>query len=786
MPVATPAGDLPPRPLMPYSMAGALAELAVAGCLMELGWRGFAGGAGTATAAAAAVALGCVALAGFAALGRFGPHARALLRWAVMGALAGSFASAGALISRGAGYEALMGAAVRTGTMVTAGDPTTTSFGSSIDAGWYGPEGGFPVSVTLETDEVLELGEHLRCVGRVERLADDEWGRRSFMEGKAAAIRAVHIEPERGLSRAPWDAVRERVLSALEPDRDPARALIAGIVCGRTTELAAADADASFSRTGTSHLVAVSGSHLALVSALVILALRVIGAGPAARAAVLAVVMGSYVLFTGCAASALRSLVMVTAALAAQVGGRRAHGISGLALAIMVLVAVQPGVVYDLGFQLSAVSVAAIHLLFGYAEALLQGCRMPRAVASPLALTLVAQLATLPLTVPIFGEVSLVAPIANLLLGPLMTALLVAGLIGAVVSVALPGLSLVWAPALLLSRLSLFVADALAAPPWAAVTVDPSTVGAPLLLAPYGLAAAAYIRWRLPKPRLLAAGSLATVTALGAPTAWMARFAPASITVLDVGQADAILVREGSSALLVDAGVDEQVRYALARQRVTHLDAVVITHWDSDHWGGLPDVLDAFPVDRVLVAKGAAADAPREVKEGPSPLEEIALGSVIRVGGFEARVVWPHGEVAGEENGDSLVLDVTYEGAGGALRMLLTGDTEADEANAYADSVGDIDVLKVGHHGSAASVDEGMLAALTPELAVASAGEGNAYGHPSREARQLLAQVGCPFICTIEAGDVTLFPDEEGARVATARPCPIDARSGYNGSATST
>ena len=118
--------------------------------------------------------------------------------------------------------------------------------------------------------------------------------------------------------------------------------------------------------------------------------------------------------------------------------------------------------------------------------------------------------------------------------------------------------------------------------------------------------------------------------------------------------------------------------------------------------------------------------------------------------------------------------------------MLLTGDTEADEANAYADAVGDIDVLKVGHHGSAASVDEEMLAALTPELAVASAGEGNAYGHPSREARQLLAQAGCPFICTIEAGDVTLFPDDEGARVATARPCPIDARSGYNGSATST
>ena len=771
MPVATPAGDLPPRPLMPYSMAGALAELAVAGCLMDLGWRGFASGAGTATAAAAAVALGCVALAGFAALGRFGPHARALLRWAAMGALAGSFASAGALISRSAGYEALMGAAVRTGTMVTAGDPTTTSFGSSIDAGWYGPEGGFPVGVTLETDELLGSGERLRCVGRVERLPDDEWGRRSFMEGKVAAVRAVHIEPERGSARAPWDAVRERVLSALEPDGDPARALIAGIVCGRTTELAAADADASFSRTGTSHLVAVSGGHLALVSALVVQLASLTRVRPAARTVVLLALMSCYVVFTGGAPSAVRSLVMVAASLLTRLGGRRGHGVSGLALAVIVLVLQQPGVVYDLGFQLSAVSVLFIHLFGGYTEAFMGQTHLPVSVASALAITLVAQLATVPITVPVFGELSLIAPIANLILGPLMTGLLICGLVVVPIVTLVPALGALLAVPLALAQLSIFVAEACAAVPYAAISVDPDSLGHAVWL-PYVLAVAVYVCWKLPSMRTVALVSSACAIALAVHVIRIGWFAPPSLTVLDVGQADSILVRDGASTLLVDAGVDDAVVAALARNEVLRLDAVLITHWDRDHWGGLPAILSAYPVGRLIVAEGASDAMPGELAElNPPPISEVSVGDTLRIGLFAAEVVWPMDEVEGTENADSLVLDLTYQVDGTSLHALLTGDSEADQADRYAASVGDIDVLKLGHHGSAASTDASMLETLDPELCIASAGEGNAYGHPSDEAVKAVQSVGSAFLCTIDVGDISLEPDADGVCVRTQRQC---------------
>ena len=86
--------------------------------------------------------------------------------------------------------------------------------------------------------------------------------------------------------------------------------------------------------------------------------------------------------------------------------------------------------------------------------------------------------------------------------------------------------------------------------------------------------------------------------------------------------------------------------------------------------------------------------------------------------------------MAGEENGDSLVLDVRYDSGGRSLSAVLTGDTEVDQEHDYAELVGRIDVLKLGHHGSAASVDTQVLDVFDPELAIASAGEGNSYGHP--------------------------------------------------------
>lgn len=132
--------------------------------------------------------------------------------------------------------------------------------------------------------------------------------------------------------------------------------------------------------------------------------------------------------------------------------------------------------------------------------------------------------------------------------------------------------------------------------------------------------------------------------------------------------------------------------------------------------------------------------------------------------------VWPRTEVDGLDNPDSLELTIAYAGRGRELLGLLTGDAEQDETGAViaAGDVGDIDFLKVGHHGSEVSLTSEQAEALAPEVAVASAGEGNAYGHPRKECVEALVSAGARFLCTKDVGDVELRPGRDGVMVRTA------------------
>ena len=766
--------ELPVRPHVPASAGAAAAVCAVSALLLQLGWEGYAAGGTAARGAgvyAAVVAAALFALGVAAAMrlvqGRWSQPA-AWLAWAGAGALVATVASGAWLAAWDARCSSVVGRTASSCTFLVTGDASVSDYGVYCTADAYDGDGAYLGAVRLGTDEVYDVGTVISAVGTIEALDDSDWGRSRFMKGEVAVVDAVLVlaaEPSEGF--APIAAARLAALSAIEPEAGEARALLAGIVCGCTTWLNQTEAADDFSRCGLTHLVAVSGSHLAYISLLLEGALRRLRVRPAARMAVLGGAMGAYVVFTGCAPSAVRSVCMVVSGMVAGLGERRSHPLSGLALTVCALVLVDAGTVMDVGFQLSAMSVLFI-LAFGrYLTYLLGRAGLPGWLAEPLSLTLCAQWATIPITVPVFGELSLVAPLANLVAGPLMSALLMAGLVCVPVAALFPPLAPVLAVPCALANASIFVGALFAAVPYAALAMD---VGAAALLPLYALALAVYLLWRDWR-RWQLAGALAVCLLLagGYVVRWT-RFAPAAITVLDVGQADAILVRDGASTLLVDAGVDDEVVAALARNHVLQIDAVLITHWDSDHYGGLVDVLEAYPVGCVIVAAGASESMPSAVSEALTcEVVELACGETLQVGGFSCEMVWPVGEVAGEENEESVVLSVTYDAGGRTLSALLTGDTESDELEQYAAAVGDIDFLKVGHHGSKVSVSEAALAVLQPELAVASAGEGNSYGHPTEACIELLEEAGALFLCTIEAGDVRVCPAADGVRVVVQR-----------------
>ncbi|MFR3452594.1 MAG: MBL fold metallo-hydrolase [Collinsella sp.] len=106
------------------------------------------------------------------------------------------------------------------------------------------------------------------------------------------------------------------------------------------------------------------------------------------------------------------------------------------------------------------------------------------------------------------------------------------------------------------------------------------------------------------------------------------------------------------------------------------LDGVVVTHWDKDHWGGLPDVLEGVRVDRLYVADGAADHIPAELSDGPA-VSELREGDAVRVGSFACELIWPDTGVRGDENADSAVLDVSCEGATRGPSRFVDGDDRA-------------------------------------------------------------------------------------------------------------
>ena len=758
---------MPPQPLMPWTMALCAGLCASCGLVLNVAADALLGEGQTSVTLLWGIpvaAVACVVLA---------RSCMRLARWkrwlyaAAVGLVAGTIVSAGWVIGALRASDALAGRAASSLEFVVQGDPSINdeAFSYTCDAIADGERVG---AVRLSCDRELDAGSHVRVIGRISRFENDSYGRSRVLRGELRKVKAVRIVSVDEGSPGPLLRLRNELLAAIAPATDPARSLIAGVVCGRSSELRAQPAGDWFSVTGTAHLIAVSGSHLAIVGFVIESALQMTRCSRGLQRVLLAVTLVAYAAFTGASPSAVRACCMVFATLVANGAGRRRHGLSALFLTMSIFMLLRPTVLFEMGFQLSCASVFAILCFCPYATYALGELGVPTGIAGILSVTFCSQLATVPITVPAFGTFSLIAPIANAVIGPVVSVLLA-------VSIVLAPCSLVpllrpWALAVpvVAARCALFLEQLFAAVPGASVSVPPDSVW--VYVVPLSLAAL-LVWWPRPRARPMAVGLLCLVLAAVVPYFYWDQFAPPSVTILDVGQADAILVRQGGAVALVDCGLDERVVTALVRNNVHHIDAVFVTHWDEDHWGGLPDVLEQFSVGTIAVAADALEDAPAEVlnRTGVS-YHQIALGDVVDIGAFRARVMWPFESVDGEGNEDSLVLLLSYAQEGKSMRTLLTGDAELDQEREFAQEVGDIDVLKLGHHGSKVSVDGDLLEVLRPELSIASAGEGNRYGHPSDVCVDAVREAGGAFACTIEHGDITITPTAKGFAMRCQRP----------------
>lgn len=758
---------MPPRPLTPWTMALCAGLCVSCGLVLNMAADLLLGERAAPVASLMAipvVAAACIVLA---------RSCMRLVRWrrwlyaAGLGFLAGAVVSAGWAIGTLRASSALDNRAASSLEFVVHGDPSISDGAYSYTCDAYAGEKRLG-QVRLSCDRELDAGSHVRAIGRISRFEYDAYGRSRVLRGEARKVKAVRIVSVDEGSPEPLLRLRNGLLASIAPATDPARALIAGVVCGRSAELRAQPAGEWFSVTGTAHLIAVSGSHLAIVGFVIEGLLQKTRCSRGLQRAILAITLVGYAVFTGASPSAVRACCMVFATLVVNGAGRRRHGTSALFVTMSIFVLLRPTVLFEMGFQLSCASVFAILCFCPYVTYALGELGVPTGIAGMLSVTLCSQLATLPITIPAFGTFSLIAPLANAVIGPVVSLLLAVSIVLVPFSLVAPLQAWALVVPMIAARCVLFFEQLFAAVPGASVSVSPDSMW--IYLVPC-LLAALLVWWPRPRARPMAVGLACLVLLAAIPYVCWDRFAPSSVTVLDVGQADAILIRQGGTVALVDCGLDERVVSALVRNNVHHIDAVFVTHWDEDHWGGLPAVLEQFSVGTIAVAADALEDAPAEVLNRPGvEYRQVRRGDTVDIGSFCARVMWPFESVDGEGNEDSLVLLLSYVQEGKGLRMLLTGDAELDQEREFVQEVGDIDVLKLGHHGSKVSVDGELLDVLKPELSLASAGEGNRYGHPSDACIDAVKEAGGVFACTIEHGDITVTPTANGFAMRCQRP----------------
>lgn len=591
--------------------------------------------------------------------------------------------------------------------------------------------------------------------------------------------------------------VRARILATFPAGVEPlARALVLG-----ESDLDPAD-DEAFRTSGLAHLLAVSGTHLALAVAGAVAALAAVLRRIEALAArwdvgriaagVGVVLAWAYADFAGSSGSARRAAAMLSFALGARALGRRPNGVRAFGLSMVALAAAEPLVTFDLSFGLSLAATAGL-LVLGPPLAQLVETRTRRLFHPPLRAASTTVAATIPCA-PLIATIAPTLPAGGVLANVL--AVPVGEL--AALPLCLGHAVLAWAPAAergiaLVASGSLVAVRAIArgsaSIAWLAVPVPTPT---PWQTALAAVTAVALACSRRKLGVACAAAALWLVSEIAAVRAG-APHRVLRVTSLDVGQGDSAIVDfPDGRAMLVDGGglvgspVDtgRAVVLPMLRARRRHrIDVAVLSHPHPDHFLGLASALPSLEVGELWdtgqgEAEGAGAtyaallDGLR-VRGVPIVRPASLCGAPHRFGGAAVEVLAPcPGPVPlANANDNSFVLRIAF----GRRAALLVGDAEhAEEASVLARAAGALhaDLLKVGHHGSRTSSSPPFLAAVGATDAVVSCGVRNRFGHPHRAALDALAAAGLRVHRTDRGGSVVWETD--GERVSVRRAASGD------------
>lgn len=568
-----------------------------------------------------------------------------------------------------------------------------------------------------------------------------------------------------------FNELRANYVALLSGVTADSKVLVGGLAMGEIADLSE-ELEANMRSVSLTHLVAVSGANCAIVVGMVYLICVRLRLGRAGRTLVSLTSLVGYVMLVGPDPSVLRAAVMTASVIVMVSLGRRTWALNALAIAAIILLIADPWLAVEFGFGLSLLATSGILLL---APAMTEklSAKMPIALALGLSVTMSAQLLCLPLLLQLQPGLPTYSVIANLLAGPMVAPVTVLGILAVVITPIAPWLvgPITWLASLgtyLIELVAIFFADLpIVYFPW--VTGFSATILSGLVI----LMVSAWLRSSLPRLRQASIAGLVVVTVATLSVPAASEVLPGGwplqeweVVACDVGQGDSLVIRSLGRIALIDVGRDEKlIDSCLSDLGVKAIDLLVLTHFDFDHVGGLTGALSGRSVSHAIVS-GFPDDRPA-TKSSLDQLKEVGAQVLIAeptisgsIGEFNWRVLAP--TKTATEAKDSNDASVTMVFQSPSFDLLLLGDLGADGHDRVSKqaktALGSSDkplVLKVSHHGSndqSSSFHE----QLDPDIALISVGSENGYGHPGKQALQILGSVGAEVLRTDLLGAIAV------------------------------
>ncbi len=478
-------------------------------------------------------------------------------------------------------------------------------------------------------------------------------------------------------------------------------------------------------RSGLGHALAVSGLHVGVISGVAWLAATACGLSPLVSRLFLLGAIPTYVLLAGASPSATRAGIMISVFLAARLIGRSVLALGAVLLTATLMILVSPALVFQPGFQLTVLVTAA---LIRWSPQISQALRGPGWLTAAIAIPVVAQIAAAPIVGMHFRTITPLAAVVNLAV-PLLLTPSIPCAVAAVV------LSSLWAPAAApVLDLLAAVSDIL----WRIGALGRSwTVLAPAVPSGVAILFGVFGAFALRLDRLgkVGAGLWIALTALLPVAALAQRPQPNAVELLAVGDGLAAVVSTETTTHLFDGGrYRSEAAELLTDAGVRSIDIVFASHGDTDHIGGLTQVMQSTRVSTLalpswLLQEEGIVPLLRAARRHGTSISPVVAGSRLHIRETFLDVLWPPygADPSWRHNDRSLVVRVAWP----AGRVLLTGDIGgAVEARMAAGTHLACDVLVIPHHGSRTSSTPAFLSAAHPTVALIPAGPRNRHNHP--------------------------------------------------------